>query len=61
MRGQILTAMTIFLLLVAALVLTELVSGVRLLLQDRPRTPPPSHLDWSNGPLPSGPPYSLRS
>ena len=52
--------MTIFLLLVAALVLTELVSGVRLLRQDRPLTPPASHRDWATGPLPSGP-YSRRS
>jgi hypothetical protein len=54
-----LAAMTIFLLLLAALVLIELVSGVRLLRQDRPLTPPPSHRDWSSGSLPSGP-YALR-
>jgi hypothetical protein len=52
-------AMTIFLLLVAALVLTELVSGFRMIRQDRPLTPPASHRDWSSGPLPSGP-YALR-
>ena len=47
--------MTIFLLLLAALVVTELVAGVRIFRQGRPVQPPPSHRDWSVGPLPSGP------
>ncbi|HEX6937222.1 MAG TPA: hypothetical protein VF227_11940 [Actinomycetes bacterium] len=51
--------MTVFLVLTAALVLTELVVGVRTLRRGRPTFPPPSHLDWSSGRLPSAP-YALR-
>lgn len=50
--------MTAFLLLVAALVLTEIVAGVRILRRDRPVVPPASRPDWGTGSLPSRP-YSL--
>ena len=53
------TAMTTFLVLTLALVLVELVAGVRLLRQDRPTAAPSSHPDWSSGSLPSSP-YILR-
>ena len=51
--------MTTFLVLTLALILFELVAGVRLLRQDRPISPPSSHPDWSSGALPSSP-YVLR-
>jgi hypothetical protein len=51
--------MTTFLLLLAALVLAELVAGVRIFLHDRPVEAPASHRPWSDGALPSGP-YALR-
>jgi hypothetical protein len=51
--------MTIFLILLAALVLAELVAGVRMFLHDRPVEPPPSHRAWAAGALPSGP-YAVR-
>jgi len=47
--------MTTFLILTALLVLVELFVGVRFLRHDRPSAPPPSHLDWSAGLLPSRP------
>lgn len=47
--------MTIFLLLTAAIVVAELVAGVRFLRQDRPTVPPASHRDWTWGSLPSRP------
>jgi len=51
--------MTTFLVLALALVLLELVAGVRLLRHDRPTAAPSSHPDWSSGSLPSSP-YVLR-
>jgi hypothetical protein len=51
--------MTTFLILAAALVLLEIVSGVRMLRRDRPTAPPASHAEWSSGTLPSSP-YALR-
>ncbi len=51
--------MTTFLILALALILFELVAGVRLLRQDRPTAAPSSHPDWSSGSLPSSP-YILR-
>lgn len=53
------TAMTTFLILTAALVLFELVAGVRIFRHDRPTVAPVSHPDWSPGGLPSSP-YALR-
>jgi hypothetical protein len=50
--------MTAFLVLLTALVLAELVVGLRALRTDRPRTPPASRPDWSSGGLPSRP-YAL--
>ena len=55
----IVTAMTTFLVLTAALVLFELVSGARMLRRDRPVAPPASHAEWSVGGLPSTP-YAMR-
>jgi len=51
--------MTTFLVLLSLLVLAELVAGVQMFRHDRPVQPPPSHLDWADGALPSGP-YALR-
>ena len=51
--------MTTFLVLTLALILLELVAGVRLLRHDRPTVAPSSHPDWSSGSLPSSP-YVLR-
>lgn len=51
--------MTTFLVLLTVLILAELVAGVRMFRLDRPLEPPPSHLDWSDGPLPSTP-YATR-
>jgi hypothetical protein len=51
--------MTTFLVLSAALVLFELVTGARVLRRDRPVAPPASHAEWSVGGLPSSP-YSTR-
>ena len=42
---RIVTAMTTFLVLTAALVLFELVSGARMLRRDRPVAPPASHAE----------------
>ena len=47
--------MTTFLVLLAALVLVELVAGVRQFRHDRPVTPPVSHPDWGGRSLPSRP------
>ena len=51
--------MTILLLVLAVAVTTELVAGLRLILRDRPLSPPASHQDWGAGTLPSTP-YALR-
>jgi hypothetical protein len=51
--------MTYFLVLIAALVVTEIVAGVRTLRTGRPASPPQSHHDWSGGRLPSAP-YAAR-
>lgn len=45
--------MTALLLLITLIALAELVAGIRILRQDRPRTAPASHLAWSAGSLPS--------
>lgn len=47
--------MTFFLVLIAAIVVTEIVTGVRTLRSGRPTAPPQSHQDWSWGRLPSAP------
>ena len=60
MAERIISAMTAFLLLTAILVLAELLAGVWFLRHDRPSAPPPSHLDWSAGLLPSRP-YTSRA
>jgi|GEM_PF-2510842 len=51
--------MTLLLILLAIAVTTELVAGLRLVLRDRPLSPPASHPDWGTGALPSTP-YALR-
>ena len=51
--------MTTFLVLLAVLVLAELVAGVQIFRHDPPVQAPPSHRDWADGTLPSGP-YALR-
>jgi hypothetical protein len=56
---RIVPAMTLLLLVLAIAVTTELVAGLRLVLRDRPLSPPASHPDWGTGALPSTP-YSLR-
>ena len=56
----VLTSTYEFLLLTAILVLAELLAGVWFLRHDRPSAPPPSHLDWSAGLLPSRP-YTSRA
>jgi hypothetical protein len=52
--------MTTFLVLLTALVLVELVAGVRALRHDRPASSPQSHPDWGPASLPSHP-YASRS
>jgi hypothetical protein len=53
--------MTTFLVLTAVLIVVALVAGLRALRQDRPKSPPPSHYDWSSGGrLPSAP-YALNT
>ena len=52
--------MTYFLVLIAALVVTEIVAGLRTLRAGRPTSPPKSHNDWSWGRLPSAP-YTSRT
>ena len=52
--------MTYFLVLIAALVVTEIVAGVRTLRAGRPSSAPQSHYDWSGGRLPSAP-YAPRT
>lgn len=59
MIWRIVSAMTLLLLIAAAIVVTELVTGVRMLRRDRPLSPPMSHPDWGSGALPSSP-YALR-
>lgn len=52
--------MTTLLLLLALLAVIEVVTGLRLLRQDRPLAPPASHADWALGSgLPSAP-YALQ-
>jgi hypothetical protein len=48
-------AMTTFLGLLALLAAVEIVAGLRLVRQDRPAAPPPSHRDWAPAGLPSTP------
>lgn len=59
MIQRIVSAMTLLLLVLAIAVTTELVAGLRLVLRDRPLSPPASHSDWGTGSLPSTP-YALR-
>ena len=51
--------MTTLLVLLAIAVTVELFAGLRLVLRDRPISPPASHPDWGSGGLPSTP-YALR-
>jgi hypothetical protein len=51
--------MTFLLIVLAVAVTSELVAGLRLVLRDRPNSPPASHQDWGSGALPSTP-YALR-
>jgi hypothetical protein len=51
--------MTLLLIVLAVAVTIELVAGLRLVLHDRPLSPPASHPDWGTGALPSAP-YALR-
>ena len=59
MIQRIVSAMTLLLVLLAIAVTVELVAGLRLVLRDRPSSPPASHPDWGTGALPSTP-YALR-
>jgi len=52
-EGRSITAMNALLLLLTLVALAELVAGIRILRQDRPRSAPASHLAWSAGNLPS--------
>jgi hypothetical protein len=52
--------MTAFLILTLAIVLIEVVAGLRFLREDRPTHAPVSHPDWGPDSLPSHP-YSLRA
>lgn len=49
------SAMTAYLLLLALLVATVVVVGVRVALRDRPLTPPTSRPDWGSPSMPSTP------
>jgi hypothetical protein len=52
--------MTTFLILTAILLVSAVVTELRLLRRDTPRSKPASHHDWSSGGPPSGP-YALRT
>lgn len=53
--GRIVTAVTAFLILLAALVLADAVSLVKNLRADRTRRPPQSLQDWGTPALPTTP------
>jgi hypothetical protein len=53
--GRIVTAMTIFLILLAALVLADAASLAKNLRSDRTRRPPQSLNDWGTPTLPTTP------